>query len=120
MAREGINLREITLEELAQRVIDLEVDAETHDHLTSGAQLLSGAVKGILQSPNFISGSNGWQLNPNGSAEFQDITARGSITATTGAIGGWTISATEITCLVVSTNSAFKILSSLGKSASLN
>lgn len=38
-----------------------------------------------LQSDNFSSGSAGWQIRRDtGSAEFQDITARGAITATSG------------------------------------
>ena len=38
-----------------------------------------------LQSDNFSSGSAGWQIRRDtGAAEFQDITARGAITATSG------------------------------------
>jgi hypothetical protein len=42
---------------------------------------------------NYSAGSTGWIIKNDGSAEFNNITARGSITATTGAIGGFDIGA---------------------------
>lgn len=55
-----------------------------------------------VQSPNYIPGQYGFTLNPDGSAEFQDIVATGDITASTitassGTIGGFTIGATTLT-----------------------
>jgi len=49
-----------------------------------------------IKTADFSSGTKGWSLNNNGTVEFQDGTFRGSITATTGSIGGWTISTSEI------------------------
>lgn len=42
---------------------------------------IDGAVYGILQSGNFIEGSDGWRIQPNGDVEFNDGTFRGSISA---------------------------------------
>jgi hypothetical protein len=48
--------------------------------------VVGGAAKLIrfaIQSPNFVTGVSGWSINKDGTAEFQSLTARGSITATT-------------------------------------
>lgn len=57
---------------------------------------IDGAVYGILQSGNFITGSDGWRISPDGSVEFSDGVFRGTITATTGSIGGFSIGADYI------------------------
>jgi len=46
---------------------------------------------GLTRSPNFVSGSAGWQIQADGSAEFNDVVVRGTIYASAGSIGGWTI-----------------------------
>ncbi|HUV88178.1 MAG TPA: LamG-like jellyroll fold domain-containing protein [Anaerolineae bacterium] len=46
---------------------------------------------GLTRSPNFVSGSAGWQIEADGSAEFNDVVVRGTIYADVGEIGGWTI-----------------------------
>jgi hypothetical protein len=51
---------------------------------------------GPTQSHNFVSGSTGWRIKEDGSAEFNDVTVRGTIYASAGEIGGWTIAATEL------------------------
>lgn len=51
---------------------------------------------GHIRSPNFVSGSAGWEIRETGDAEFNDVTIRGTIYATAGSIGGWTISADNI------------------------
>jgi hypothetical protein len=61
----------------------------THVHTDTVVRV----VMGPWRSPDFVSGSAGWQIDADGSAEFNDITARGTITATAGEIGGWTIEA---------------------------
>jgi len=75
--------------------IDLALEAALA-YLTSG-----GSVSQSIESANYVTGSTGWKIGVRGSndgfAEFSDITIRGSITATTGAIGGWTIGATTLT-----------------------
>ena len=35
-----------------------------------------------IQSPNYVAGSAGWTINADGSAEFNDVTIRGSIAGT--------------------------------------
>lgn len=51
----------------------------------------------IIKSANFISGSSGWQIDGQGNAEFNNVTVRGTIYASAGTIGGWTINAATIT-----------------------
>jgi hypothetical protein len=36
-------------------------------------------IRQFVQSPNFVSGSSGWTINKDGSAEFQNATIRGSV-----------------------------------------
>lgn len=54
---------------------------------------MSVLERGYLQSANFVTGTTGWQLLPNGNFEGNNGTFRGTITATTGAIGGFSIGA---------------------------
>ena len=62
------------------------------------AAITNAKIGDTIQSDNYSAGSTGWIIEkqnanyPNGFAEFSDIVARGDITATTGAIGGWDIS----------------------------
>jgi hypothetical protein len=49
---------------------------------------------GGLQSENFITGQDGWQISGNGDAEFNNIVARGQIEATSGTLGGLTVDGT--------------------------
>lgn len=81
--RTGIPLREITIENIWQEVQELRTKVETHNHLTFGSQGLTGTVNGILQSPNFVSGSSGWQLKPDGDIEANSGTFRGNVTGAT-------------------------------------
>lgn len=47
--------------------------------------LVGGSVLRIpaIQSPNYVAGTSGWALFADGSAEFNDVTIRGSLVATT-------------------------------------
>lgn len=47
--------------------------------------------QGHMQSANFVTGSSGWKLDAAGNLEGNSGTFRGTITATTGAIGGFDI-----------------------------
>lgn len=87
MARREIPLREITIEELWADLQKLRSEMATHNHLTSGSLQLGGQVSGILESPNFVSGSFGWQLLPDGDVEFGSGTFRGTVNATAGYFG---------------------------------
>lgn len=52
-----------------------------------------GTVGGNLKSSTFTAGSAGWILRPDGTAEMNNITVRGTIYSTSGQIGGITINA---------------------------
>lgn len=56
--------------------------------LSTGAGTTSYPAGRILESANFVSGTAGWQIDGKGNAEFQNITARGDITADNLYIGG--------------------------------
>ena len=88
--RQDIPLREIKLEDVYRDVQKLRSELQTHNHLTFGSQGLTGTVNGILQSPNFVTGSAGWQIKPDGSIEANSGTFRGTIQATSGYFGNVT------------------------------
>ncbi len=58
----------------------------THVHTNTIVRV----VMGPWRSPDFVSGSAGWQIDADGSAEFNDVTVRGTIYAEAGEIAGWT------------------------------
>jgi len=49
-----------------------------------------------LESRNFVSGSSGFQLQSNGDFEINGLIVRGTVYATAGEIGGWTIASSEL------------------------
>lgn len=53
-------------------------------------------VNDYISSNDFVSGSTGWRIHGNGDAEFSSGTFRGTLTAPTGTIGGFTITSTEL------------------------
>jgi len=59
----------------------------------SAVKLTAGSVKvGVnISSTGFVSGSTGWRITGDGSAEFQGVIVRGTVYATAGQIGGITI-----------------------------
>lgn len=68
-------------------------------HITAGtitAQqiILSDSASSILKSGNYSAGTAGWQILGNGDAEFNDVTVRGTIFATTGELGDLDITGT--------------------------
>ena len=48
------------------------------DSAVGGVTLLTPAI----QSPNFESNTSGWQINQNGSAQFNNLTIRGTFNGT--------------------------------------
>ena len=52
--------------------------------LTAG----NGVIGGSLKSSNYVAGSSGWTLRPDGVAEFSGVTVRGTVYATAGQVGG--------------------------------
>lgn len=54
--------------------------------LSKGKDLDGKETGGTIQSDNYVAGKEGWQIKHNGSAEFNNITARGDIEITSGKI----------------------------------
>jgi hypothetical protein len=85
---------------------EIAADAITTTKIFSGAvtaeELGSIAVKvgRYIQSTTFTSGSVGWKILADGSAEFSNVTVRGVVVANTGTIGGaangWVIASNVI------------------------
>jgi hypothetical protein len=77
----------ITADEIAANTI-------TADELVSNIIL----VNNIIRSNSFQSGvgGNGWQIEYDGSAEFNDVVVRGNVFSTVGSIGGWTLSSSSL------------------------
>lgn len=70
----------------------------------SPTALQSGSINGTIQSPGFVSGSSGWQIRPDGSAEFNNLVFRGNFIGAT--IAGSTITGGTVTGAVFSTNAS--------------
>jgi len=68
-------------------VDDAKIASLSVSKLTAG----SIAVGQHAQSTGYVAGSSGWRINGNGTAEFSGVVVRGTIFASQGAIGGWTI-----------------------------
>jgi hypothetical protein len=77
----------ITADEIAANTI-------TADELVSNIIL----VNNIIRSNSFQSGvgGNGWQIEYDGSAEFNDVVVRGNVFSNVGTIGGWTLSSNSL------------------------
>ncbi len=62
--------------------------------LSSGNIIIDSA--GEIRSVDYTSGTSGWKVSGDGTAEFNDVTVRGHVEADTGTIGGWEITATSL------------------------
>lgn len=67
----------------------IQATAISASQLTAG----NGVIGGTLKSSNYVAGSSGWTLRPDGVAEFSGVVVRGTIYSTAGTIGGITINA---------------------------
>lgn len=65
----------------------------TADELVSNIVLVNNTIR----SSNYSSGSTGWLISNTGSAEFNNVTVRGTVVSNSGTIGGWSIGPTSIT-----------------------
>ena len=65
----------------------IQATAISASQLTAG----NGVIGGSLKSSNYVAGSSGWQLRPDGVAEFSGVIVRGTVYATSGTVGGWSI-----------------------------
>lgn len=70
-----------------------EVSRFTRDDARIGNILIT---PDSIETENFISGSSGFQLNSDGTFELNDLIARGTIYATSGEIGGFTITQNKL------------------------
>jgi hypothetical protein len=68
-------------------VDDAKISSLSADKLTAGTI----AVGQHIQGTGYVAGSAGWRINGDGTAEFSGVVVRGTIFASQGAIGGWTI-----------------------------
>ena len=66
----------------------IQATAISASQLTAG----NGVIGGTLKSANYVSGSSGWTLRPDGVAEFSGVIVRGTVYASAGNIGGLLIS----------------------------
>lgn len=64
------------------RIFDENTNVETFSIATDGQVTLRGSV----ESYDYISGKSGWSINRKGSAEFNDVTVRGSVITSDGGI----------------------------------
>ncbi|WP_417284160.1 phage tail tip fiber protein [Comamonas sp.] len=67
----------------------VQATAISASQLTAG----NGVIGGTLKSSNYVEGSSGWTLRPDGVAEFSGVIVRGTLYSTAGNIGGITINA---------------------------
>ncbi|WP_120967907.1 host specificity factor TipJ family phage tail protein [Comamonas sp. lk] len=67
----------------------VQATAISASQLTAG----NGVIGGTLKSSNYVAGSSGWTLRPDGMAEFSGVIVRGTLYSTAGNIGGITINA---------------------------
>lgn len=65
----------------------IQATAISAGQLTAG----NGVIGGSLKSSNYVAGSSGWTLRPDGVAEFSGVIVRGTVYATSGTVGGWSI-----------------------------
>lgn len=70
----------------------IQTTAISASQLTAG----NGVIGGSLKSANYVSGSSGWTLRPDGVAEFSGVTVRGTVYATSGTIGSVVIAQDHI------------------------
>lgn len=70
----------------------VQATAISAGQLTAG----NGVIGGSLKSSNYVAGSSGWQLRPDGVAEFSGVIVRGTVYATSGQVGGWVVASDRI------------------------
>lgn len=88
---DGANITQATVGNA--QIADLAVDSAKISSLTVN-KLASGSLQtdSFIKSSNFVSGSQGFILNANGTAEFQNAVVRGTVYATDGQFTGEVIS----------------------------
>jgi hypothetical protein len=74
------------------------IEWDGSDLTVKGAASIDGTITAGdgIQSSDYVAGSAGWRIDGDGAAEFDAANIRGTISATTGAIGGWDVTATAL------------------------
>jgi hypothetical protein len=85
----------------------IQATAISASQLTAG----NGVIGGTLKSSNYVAGSSGWQLRPDGVAEFSGVIVRGTVYATSGTVGGWELSGDRIRSAGFTANSGVELRS---------
>lgn len=79
------------------KIQDLAVDnAKIADLAANKLTAGSIAVGEYIQSANYSAGSSGWRISGNGTGEFQNVIARGTIYGTDGTIGGINLTSNSV------------------------
>ncbi|WP_302553742.1 host specificity factor TipJ family phage tail protein [Comamonas kerstersii] len=85
----------------------IQATAISASQLTAG----NGVIGGTLKSSNYVAGSSGWTLRPDGVAEFSGVIVRGTVYATSGTVGGWNLSGDRIRSAGFTANSGVELRS---------
>lgn len=89
----------------------------------NGDPITDGYIGGIninaneIQSNGYVSGSSGFRIGAEGNAEFNNVIVRGNIQASSGFIGGWDLSGSDLvggTYVGDGTNGSYAILDGNG------
>ena len=106
------------VQDLEKLVSDINVDERLdriEEAIFSGRggpelRITSANIAQTLRSANYVEGTSGWRLDRDGNAEFNNVVVRGTIYASSGEIGGWTISSTKLVGGDAELNSAGKLI----------
>lgn len=94
-AEKFIRAKKIWVQHLAAAVARVETLYSNIIKLTQGTDLDGNKTDGVIQSDNYVAGKTGWQIKHDGSAEFRNVTVKGTVDGST--IKGSTVSGTTIT-----------------------
>lgn len=92
---EFIKVKKLWVKHIAAAVARVETLYSNIIKLTQGTDLDGNKTGGVIQSDNYVAGKTGWQIKHDGSAEFRNVTVKGTVDGST--IKGSTISGTTIT-----------------------
>ncbi len=62
-----------------------------------GMKITASEFNHTIKSDNFVAGVSGWRIKRSGVAEFEQVTVRGTVYASAGVIGGFTLASTTLT-----------------------
>jgi hypothetical protein len=76
--------------------IDISAEQVRSNGIIFTEGTVSPAVPGDIKSSNYLAGADGWKIEGNGDAEFNDVVVRGEIVSATGQIANWKIDGTAL------------------------